>query len=149
MWTLSPRGPDWMPITPKTGSLFHAETHADGLQWRFINAAVGRLIPSDNPGPGGVETGVPEFIDRQMESPYGHAGAPALLQHTGRAVVLEDLAGQVVVPLDQSRNRALSRSLTPRTFAGSSIDHSVPAACRNRWRFTAKPKAFFVRLRTA
>ena len=21
-----PRGPDWMPITPKTGSLFHAET---------------------------------------------------------------------------------------------------------------------------
>ena len=27
MWTLSPRGPDWMPITPKTGSLFHAETH--------------------------------------------------------------------------------------------------------------------------
>ena len=20
------RGPDWMPITPKTGSLFHAET---------------------------------------------------------------------------------------------------------------------------
>src|SRR5216683_4757548 len=23
------RGPDWMPITPKTGSLFHAETHND------------------------------------------------------------------------------------------------------------------------
>ena len=22
------RGPDWMPITPKTGSLFHAETQA-------------------------------------------------------------------------------------------------------------------------
>jgi hypothetical protein len=28
VWTLSPRGPDWMPITPKTGSLFHAETQA-------------------------------------------------------------------------------------------------------------------------
>src|SRR5271166_3656429 len=24
-----PRGPDWMPITPKTGSLFHAESHWD------------------------------------------------------------------------------------------------------------------------
>src|SRR5271168_2480797 len=24
-----PRGPDWMPITPKTGSLFHAETQID------------------------------------------------------------------------------------------------------------------------
>jgi hypothetical protein len=23
------RGPDWMPITPKTGSLFHAETHIE------------------------------------------------------------------------------------------------------------------------
>src|SRR6516165_4207429 len=23
----SARGPDWMPITPKRGSLFHAETH--------------------------------------------------------------------------------------------------------------------------
>jgi hypothetical protein len=23
------RGPDWMPITPKTGSLFHAETHSE------------------------------------------------------------------------------------------------------------------------
>jgi hypothetical protein len=23
------RGPDWMPITPKTGSLFHAETQSD------------------------------------------------------------------------------------------------------------------------
>jgi len=23
------RGPDWMPITPKTGSLFHAETHQE------------------------------------------------------------------------------------------------------------------------
>jgi len=22
------RGPDWTPITPKTGSLFHAETHS-------------------------------------------------------------------------------------------------------------------------
>jgi gluconate 2-dehydrogenase gamma chain len=41
-------------------------------EWRFINAAVARLIPSDGNGPGGVETGVPEFIDRQMEAPYGH-----------------------------------------------------------------------------
>src|SRR5262249_39131486 len=27
------RGPDWMPITPKTGSLFHAETHP----WHFAS----------------------------------------------------------------------------------------------------------------
>jgi hypothetical protein len=23
-----PRGPDWMPITPKTGSLFHADSQS-------------------------------------------------------------------------------------------------------------------------
>jgi hypothetical protein len=27
VWTLKCGGPDWTPITPKTGSLFHAETH--------------------------------------------------------------------------------------------------------------------------
>src|SRR5262249_7186975 len=31
-----PRGPDWMPITPKTGSLFHAETHL-----KLVGTAVG------------------------------------------------------------------------------------------------------------
>src|ERR1700736_1812149 len=27
LWTRRPGGPDWMPITPKTGSLFHADSH--------------------------------------------------------------------------------------------------------------------------
>jgi gluconate 2-dehydrogenase gamma chain len=48
-------------------------------EWRFINAAVARLIPDDGNGPGGIETGVPEFIDRQMEAPYGH-GAYSYMQ---------------------------------------------------------------------
>src|SRR5580698_1969195 len=50
----------------------YAPTFFTTVEWRFLNAAVGRLIPSDGPGPGGLETGVPEFIDRQMELPYGH-----------------------------------------------------------------------------
>jgi gluconate 2-dehydrogenase gamma chain len=54
-------------------------TFFNPVEWSFINAAVGRLIPSDGPGPGGLETGVPEFIDRQMELPYGH-GAYFYLQ---------------------------------------------------------------------
>lgn len=41
-------------------------------EWTFINAAVDRLIPSNEDGPGGVELGVPEFIDRQMDTGYGH-----------------------------------------------------------------------------
>ena len=57
----------------------YAPTFFNAVEWRFINAAVGRLIPSDGPGPGGLETGVPEFIDRQMELPYGR-GAYFYLQ---------------------------------------------------------------------
>jgi hypothetical protein len=35
-------------------------------EWAFINAACARLIPADALGPGAVELGVPQFIDRQM-----------------------------------------------------------------------------------
>jgi gluconate 2-dehydrogenase gamma chain len=41
-------------------------------EWRFLEAAVDRLIPEDQLGPGALKAGVPEFIDRQMETPYGH-----------------------------------------------------------------------------
>ena len=41
-------------------------------EWAFVHAAVDRLIPADGNGPGGVEAGVPVFLDRQMQLPYGH-----------------------------------------------------------------------------
>ncbi|MBV4412847.1 gluconate 2-dehydrogenase subunit 3 family protein [Enterobacteriaceae bacterium YMB-R22] len=41
-------------------------------EWRFLLAAVDRLIPQDELGPGAVSEGVPIFIDKQMELPYGH-----------------------------------------------------------------------------
>jgi gluconate 2-dehydrogenase gamma chain len=37
----------------------------------FIEAAVARLIPDDPVGPGAVQAGVPFFIDRQLDGPYG------------------------------------------------------------------------------
>jgi len=39
-------------------------------EYRFLQAAVARLIPDDELGPGALEAGVPEFIDRQMNTPY-------------------------------------------------------------------------------
>ncbi|HFV9290955.1 gluconate 2-dehydrogenase subunit 3 family protein [Serratia fonticola] len=39
-------------------------------EWAFVQAAVARLIPADERGPGALEAGVPEFIDRQMNTPY-------------------------------------------------------------------------------
>jgi gluconate 2-dehydrogenase gamma chain len=39
----------------------------------FIDAALARLIPKDELGPGAREANVPEFIDRQLAGPYGNA----------------------------------------------------------------------------
>lgn len=47
-------------------------TYFTAAEWAFLNAATDRLIPPNDDGPGAVELGVPEFIDRQMESGYGH-----------------------------------------------------------------------------
>jgi len=41
-------------------------------EWTFIHAAVDHLIPTDKFGAGAIDTGVPEFIDRQMETEYGY-----------------------------------------------------------------------------
>jgi len=58
------------PQAPDTAN--YAPSFFGVAEWSFMQAAVGRLIPSEGAGPGGIEAGVPEFIDRQMEMPYGH-----------------------------------------------------------------------------
>jgi gluconate 2-dehydrogenase gamma chain len=40
------------------------------VEWAFINAVCSRLIPADEHGPGAVELGVPQYIDRQMGTPW-------------------------------------------------------------------------------
>ncbi|MYZ45439.1 gluconate 2-dehydrogenase subunit 3 family protein [Schauerella aestuarii] len=50
----------------------YSPTYFSKQEWAFINAAVDHLIPADDFGPGAIQAGVPEFIDRQMEMPYGH-----------------------------------------------------------------------------
>jgi gluconate 2-dehydrogenase gamma chain len=40
------------------------------VEWAFVNAACERLIPKDEHGPGAVELGVPQYIDRQMGTPW-------------------------------------------------------------------------------
>jgi len=42
-------------------------------EWEFVCAACDRLIPRDDVGPGALELGVPEYIDRQLQTPYGEA----------------------------------------------------------------------------
>jgi len=43
-------------------------------EYAFVVAACDPLIPHDDIGPGAVESGVPEFLDRHMQTPYA-AGA--------------------------------------------------------------------------
>lgn len=59
--------------TPAGAGSSYQPTFFNGVEWTFVQAAVARLIPSDDTGPGAIEAGVPEFIDRQLEGPFGHA----------------------------------------------------------------------------
>jgi gluconate 2-dehydrogenase gamma chain len=43
-------------------------------EWAFINAAAARLIPQDEHGPGAVELGVPQYVDRQMSTSWADGG---------------------------------------------------------------------------
>jgi gluconate 2-dehydrogenase gamma chain len=57
---------DAPPGASGTGYVFFAPAEA-----AFIEAAVGRLIPNDEVGPGGVEAAVPFFLDRQLAGRFG------------------------------------------------------------------------------
>ncbi|QDD90727.1 gluconate 2-dehydrogenase subunit 3 family protein [Pseudomonas oryzihabitans] len=58
----SPRADHYQPV------FFTAE------EWAFVQAAVARLIPADELGPGALEAGASEFIDRQMQTAYARGG---------------------------------------------------------------------------
>jgi gluconate 2-dehydrogenase gamma chain len=60
------------PVTPARA---YSPTYFSEQEWAFLLAACARLIPSDENGPGAVELGVPEFIDREMDGAFGHAAS--------------------------------------------------------------------------
>lgn len=51
-----------------------AYTYFTPAEAAFVEAAVARLIPSDELGPGGLEAGCAYFIDQQLSGTYGNAG---------------------------------------------------------------------------
>src|ERR1700722_14155479 len=46
-------------------------TYFTPVEATFIEAAVARLIPNDEVGPGAVEANIPFFLDRQLAGPFG------------------------------------------------------------------------------
>lgn len=61
--------PETVALTSNRNNYVPTFFHDD--EWAFMNAAVNILIPEDEYGPGAIKAGVPEFIDRQMQTPYG------------------------------------------------------------------------------
>src|SRR6266851_6031169 len=59
--------------TQQPGSL-GGFTFFNTFQAEIVNAAAGRLIPTDSNGPGAIEAGVVFFIDRQLSALYGVTG---------------------------------------------------------------------------
>jgi gluconate 2-dehydrogenase gamma chain len=84
-----------------TPSERYTPTFFKPAEWAFIVAACDRLIPHDEHGPGAVELGVPEFIDRHMQTPYASGDiwymqgpfveAPAEFGYQGRLAVRDIL----------------------------------------------------------
>jgi gluconate 2-dehydrogenase gamma chain len=108
------------PVTNYTPTFFNP------VEWSFINAAVARLIPSDGPGPGGLETGVPEFIDRQMELPYGH-GAYFYLQGPFQPDAPATLGYQLrYTPRELYRSGIAAANEACRTAAGKAFPDLTP-----------------------
>ncbi len=88
----------------------------------FINAAVARLIPADERGPGALEAGVPEFIDRQMNTPYA-TGANWYMQGPFNP----DLPKKWAISCRWYCSRfTVSAWPTPTSIAGSSTVRSLP-----------------------
>jgi gluconate 2-dehydrogenase gamma chain len=61
-------------VSPALGTLDKAYTFFTEPEVRFITAAVSRLIPADDLGPGALEADVPYFLDQQLAGRYGQGG---------------------------------------------------------------------------
>lgn len=110
--------------TPK-GASAHAASAQDSTpyqpaffnaaEWAFVVAACDRLIPADDIGPGAVDSGVPEFLDRHMQTPYASGAiwymqgpfleAPSEFGYQGR-LALRDILKVGIAAMDAHCRRA-------------------------------------------
>ncbi len=68
---------DWASSAPAPAHPTTADykpTFFTADEYAFLIAACSRLIPQDEHGPGATELGVPQYIDRQMVTPWADGG---------------------------------------------------------------------------
>jgi gluconate 2-dehydrogenase gamma chain len=63
---------DTQPATQPALPSAYKPTFLTPEEWAFLTAACDRLIPADDVGPGAVELGVVEFLDRHLQTPYAN-----------------------------------------------------------------------------
>lgn len=96
-------------------------------EWAFVLAACDRLIPADDIGPGAVESGVPEFLDRHMQTPYASGDiwymqgpfleAPSEFGYQGR-LALRDILKVGIASMDAHCRKAFDG----KTFAALDVE---------------------------
>ena len=120
-------------------------------EWAFLTAACNRLIPSDEHGPGAVELGVPEFLDRHMQTPYAtgnvwytqgpYLEASASFGYQGR-LVLRDIIREGIKAMDAaSKAQFDNKSFT--ALAAEQQDALLKDAETGKLRFDAVPSNVF------
>ena len=70
-WSSAFAAPDQLPRPPLASR--STPLYLTAAEAAFVDAAVSRLIPPDETGPGAVEAGVTVFIDSQLAGAYGKA----------------------------------------------------------------------------
>ena len=87
-----------VPGTPVNTALAEAANYQPSYfsaeEYKFLQAAVARLIPKDELGPGALEAGVPEFMDRQMNTPWA-AGANWYMQGPFEPSAIKEMGYQL------------------------------------------------------
>ena len=71
--TLVPAVAAGAPLRPSENPAAPGPAFLNDNERAFIDAALARLIPQDELGPGAKEAGVAVFIDRQLGGPFGRA----------------------------------------------------------------------------
>ena len=120
-------------------------------EYRFLQAAVARLIPKDELGPGALEAGVPEFIDRQMNTPYA-AGSNWYMQGPFNPAAAKEMGYQLKLNVREiyrlgiaAANQWCSKNLG-KSFAdlsGEDQDKALAALEKGAEDFDSLPSATF------
>ena len=104
-----------------TAGTAYEPTYFTAEEWAFVNAAVARLIPADEQGPGALEAGVPEYIDRQMNTPYA-SGALWFMQGPFNADAAPEMGWQSkLVPKEIYRLGIASTDAWSKAFNGKAF----------------------------